>query len=56
MGGIGYPGHYRSFLTYFLRILIAVYEPSAMTEFNPQASPDANDFGWVFDKLRELWT
>ena len=52
---MAYPGHYRSFLTYFLRILITVYEWSAMTEFNTQASPDANGFGWVFDTFRELW-
>jgi hypothetical protein len=56
LGGVGFPGHYRSFLTYFLRILIAVYEPSAMKEYNSEASPDAHGFDWVFGKFRELWT
>jgi hypothetical protein len=45
MGGVGYPGHYRAFLTYLVRILIAVFEPSAMVDFNTKAAPDASGFG-----------
>jgi hypothetical protein len=56
LGGVGYPGHYRSFLTYFVRILLAVYEPYSVSDFNANVSPDAHGFAWVWDRFREIWT